>query len=565
MTEQDQPQFQELDYMPWIEKTAQDKADQTLYQQKLAAKYTCCFGEDSFVSPQAVVFPDKLQIGDRSYIAGGALIRNTTLTMGKDCSINSYCVITGTITMGDGVRIASHVSMYGFNHGHTSTQIPIFQQPSTSKGIEIGDDVWIGAHSVIVDGVHIGAHSIIAAGSIVTKDVAAYSMIGGNPAKLIRSRLSTESGLNISKKLEKPSLNEQTLEHKLQSFGELAREQLIPLLKHYSVTSEHEKYFQDQQPNFKRTVRAYCDAVEIAAMFGSLPPGWTREELIAKLQSFQDVATGLLPDSWSPPAPEIYKPELLSDHLARYHLLAIGYALEVLGDSLLHPVQVIEQMSTETLFQHLNEMPWSHDAWGCGDWIDCYATGIYHNLQHFSSRKRPDDLFGWLQTHCDAHSGLWGSPSAEDGWLQPVNGFYRLTRATYAQFGIPLPYPEQAIDTILAHSRNRKFFGENRLNACNILDLAHPLWLCLKQTDYRKAEIIDWAVSQLEVILSNWVNERGFSFHLTQKQNTGLQGTEMWLSIIYLLADICGVSYSLGYQPKGVHRTDPAFSLISIA
>lgn len=345
----------------------------------------------------------------------------------------------------------------------------------------------------------------------------------------------------------------------LSEFGRQAAEQLIPLLEYYSGTMEGEKFFRDR-PGYKRTVRAYCDAVEIAAMFGSLPPGWTRSELTAKLQGFQDAGTGLLPDPWSPPGPDD-QPELLTDHLSRYHLLAVGYALEVLGSALPHPVAVAEDMDTAALYRYLEGLPWEENAWGAGDWIDCYATGLYHNLKTFGSGKRPDDLFGWLATHCRRDSGLWGQPTAGEGWLQPVNGFYRLTRATYAQFGLPLPYPERSIDTVLAHSRDRRFFRTEVLNACNVLDVVHPLWLCQKQTDYRRAEIRAWAENMLGKVLHLWVPERGFAFTLSRQQDTGLQGTEMWLSIIYLLADLCGVSSALGYAPQGVHRLEPAFPL----
>ncbi|MBW4082237.1 DapH/DapD/GlmU-related protein [Paenibacillus sp. S150] len=617
-----------LDYTPWIEKNAQERQEQSAYQQQLAAEYACTFGGECFVSPEAVILPDELHMGDRSYVAGAAIIRCARVVMGSDCSINSYSVLSGNITMGNGVRIASHASIYGFNHGYESAEQPIFRQPVSSKGIQIGDDVWIGANAVILDGVHIGSHSIIGAGSVVTRDVAPYSIMGGNPARLIRSRRPGEpaarqeaeewaglSGLREGAasppasipfadgtmagqaahagseteidgvlaagdrlradgtrtqadalgQAERDGLTHgggkmNTLAQRLEAFGADARSQLDSLLKHYSCSAEEEDCFLDR-PGAGRTVRAYCDAVEIAAMFGGLPPGWTREQLIGRLRGFQDIHTGLLPDPWSPPDPEEYRPELLSDHLARYHLLAVGYALETLGSSLLQPVHVIENMSTVTLYRQLAALPWTDNAWGCGDWIDCYATGLYLNLRHFGSRKRPDDLFGWLTTHCCAESGLWGRPSSGEGWLQPVNGFYRLTRATYAQFGLPLPYPQQTIDTVLAHSRDRRFFRPDLLNACNVLDVAHPLWLCVRQAGYRQTEIKAWAEDMLGEAVSSWVPGRGFAFVLSQPQATGLQGTEMWLSIVYLLADICGLSRQLGYSPKGVHRTEPAFSL----
>jgi hypothetical protein len=59
-------------------------------------------------------------------------------------------------------------------------------------------------------------------------------------------------------------------------------------------------------------------------------------------------------------------------------------------------------------------------------------------------------LIGWLTLRADATTGLWSGPVGDD-WLQPVNGFYRLTRGTYAQFGLPLPWPERTIDAVLAH------------------------------------------------------------------------------------------------------------------
>lgn len=586
MTESLSTPAQALDYMPWIGLSEQERLKQDRHQKQLAADYPCNFGEACFVSPQAIVLPDQLALGDRSYIAGGAIVRSTRLVTGSDCSINSYSILSGDITMGNGVRIASHASLYGFNHGYAVTDVPVFRQPLTVKGIVIGDDVWIGANAVILDGVRIGSHSIVAAGAIVTRDVPAYSIVGGNPAKLIRSRLAGETAVTDHKEdmiVRKMELAGKLAKHmtdasgqssghgvdgaaapnplykQLLSFSKQVQEQLTPLLAFYSETIEGENLFRDR-PGAGRTVRAYCDAVEIAAMFGNLPPGWTKEELIATLEQFQDSRTGLLPDPWSPPGPED-QPELLADHLSRYHLLAVGYALEVLGSALPYPVAVAENMDTATLYQQLDSLPWGDNAWGGGDWIDCYATGLYHNLKSFGSGKRPDGLFGWLATHCRRDSGLWGLPTAEEGWLQPVNGFYRLTRATYAQFGLPLPYPEQSIDTVLAHSRDRRFFRLDALNACNVLDVVHPLWLCLKQSDYRQAEIRAWAEKLLGEVLPFWVPGSGFAFQLSRQQETGLQGTEMWLSIIYLLADLCGLSSSLGYSPKGVHRLEPAFSL----
>ncbi len=65
---------------------------------------------------------------------------------------------------------------------------PIYQQPVRSKGIEVGRDVWLGAHVGIKDGIKIGHHAVVGMNSMVTKDVEDYAVVAGNPAKKIRYR-----------------------------------------------------------------------------------------------------------------------------------------------------------------------------------------------------------------------------------------------------------------------------------------------------------------------------------------------------------------------------------------
>ena len=74
------------------------------------------------------------------------------------------------------------------NHNYARTDIPIYRQGETSKGIVIEDDVWIGARVTILDGVRVGGGSIIAAGAVVSKDVEPFSVVGGVPARVLKSR-----------------------------------------------------------------------------------------------------------------------------------------------------------------------------------------------------------------------------------------------------------------------------------------------------------------------------------------------------------------------------------------
>lgn len=106
--------------------------------------------------------------------------------------------------------------------GHTSNIISSYPFPATAKqtstksGIEVGNDVWIGMNTVILYGVKIGDGVTIAAGSVVTKDVAPYTVVGGVPARLIKEKCSREEATkmqeiawwNWNKKLIQESIND---------------------------------------------------------------------------------------------------------------------------------------------------------------------------------------------------------------------------------------------------------------------------------------------------------------------------------------------------------------------
>jgi hypothetical protein len=164
-------------------------------------------------------------------------------------------------------------------------------------------------------------------------------------------------------------------------------------------------------------------------------------------------------------------------------------------------------------------------------------------------------LFGWLALNQNRGTGLWGSPTAEEGLVQPVNGFYRLTRGTYAQWGVPVPSPERAVESVLTNYRDYRGFSGRTYTACNLLDTIHPLWLALRQTDYRRAEAEAVARAIIERAEARWIDGAGFAF--ADGQAPSLQGTEMWLSVIHLAAELLGLADSFAFVPKGVHRTQP--------
>lgn len=105
--------------------------------------------------------------------------------LGKNVFINSCCQFQdqGGIFIGDCCLIGPGTMMATLNHGFQ----PEDRQNMTHAPIVIGKGVWIGAHVTILPGVTVGDNAIIAAGAVVTKDVAADTIVGGVPAKAIRS------------------------------------------------------------------------------------------------------------------------------------------------------------------------------------------------------------------------------------------------------------------------------------------------------------------------------------------------------------------------------------------
>ena len=154
---------------------------------KLSSKST--FDPRAFPARGGEIFID-----DNCYIRAGVMLLPSGgfIKIGKNCTINHYSVINGEggVTIGNNVMIAAFTSFFAANHNFSRVDIPIREQGMTSKGgIIIEDDVWIGAHAVILDGVTISRGSVIAAGAVVTKNVSPYSVMAGVPAKKIKTRV----------------------------------------------------------------------------------------------------------------------------------------------------------------------------------------------------------------------------------------------------------------------------------------------------------------------------------------------------------------------------------------
>ncbi|OWR01594.1 acyltransferase [Sphingopyxis witflariensis] len=96
------------------------------------------------------------------------------------------------VFIGRDVMIAPNVVIVAFDHGIASLDIPMVQQANVEAAVHIEDDVWIGANVTIGKGVRVGKGSIIGANSYVNRDIPPYSIVGGVPAKVIKSRIGDE-------------------------------------------------------------------------------------------------------------------------------------------------------------------------------------------------------------------------------------------------------------------------------------------------------------------------------------------------------------------------------------
>jgi len=109
-------------------------------------------------------------------------------TVGDFSEVGTRSMVQANVHMGSYVIMGPDVKIYSRNHKFDSLEIPIAQQGKNYYETFIGDDVWIGANVVITAGCRIGNHCVIAAGAVVTKDIPDYSIAGGVPAKVIKSR-----------------------------------------------------------------------------------------------------------------------------------------------------------------------------------------------------------------------------------------------------------------------------------------------------------------------------------------------------------------------------------------
>jgi acetyltransferase-like isoleucine patch superfamily enzyme len=141
--------------------------------------------------------PQGIEIGARTIVMHGAVLHvynfrdmpHSRIKIGSDSLLGEYSVIRGQggVQIGDRVYTSPFTQIIAVNHVFDDPDRPFVEQGITAEGIVIEDDVWLGAGAIVTDGVRIGKGAVVAAGAVVTKDVPPHTVVGGVPAKPIKT------------------------------------------------------------------------------------------------------------------------------------------------------------------------------------------------------------------------------------------------------------------------------------------------------------------------------------------------------------------------------------------
>jgi putative colanic acid biosynthesis acetyltransferase WcaF len=114
--------------------------------------------------------------------------KNITLGNHVDLAWGVLITTGGGVEIGDRTLVGYNTQIFTANHVIPPNREQIFSSGHNQKKVIIGKDVWIGAGCIILPGITIGEGAVVAAGSIVTKDILPFSIVAGNPAKIIKNR-----------------------------------------------------------------------------------------------------------------------------------------------------------------------------------------------------------------------------------------------------------------------------------------------------------------------------------------------------------------------------------------
>ena len=133
-----------------------------------------------------------ITIGSGVFMGRNSILscKNGDIAIGDRANIGFNCEVfsASRVTVGADSLLAAYCYVIGGDHEHTDVSRPVTAQGRRSKGVTVGDGVWMGAGAKVLDGVRIGAHAIIGAGAVVRVDVPEYAVAAGRPARILGMR-----------------------------------------------------------------------------------------------------------------------------------------------------------------------------------------------------------------------------------------------------------------------------------------------------------------------------------------------------------------------------------------
>lgn len=139
--------------------------------------------------------PGSIRFGEKCFIGKSTTIKadfseKSFFQVGDNFGCGDSCFFgcAGGIKLGNDVMMGQNIRFHAQNHLFSDTSVPMSQQGTTEKGITVGDDCWFGSGCVVLDGVSIGKGCVIGANAVITKDIPDFSVVVGNPGRIIKNR-----------------------------------------------------------------------------------------------------------------------------------------------------------------------------------------------------------------------------------------------------------------------------------------------------------------------------------------------------------------------------------------
>lgn len=158
------------------------------------------FGKSVTIDKNCVIdgySSEKIEIGNCVKIGAYSTLSSTShmskygkgLKIGNNSAVGQFTEFgaAGGIEIGNDVIMGSYISFHSENHNFENHNLLIREQGVTSKGIKLGNNIWVGAKVTFLDGCIVGDNSVVAAGAVVNNVYPANSVIGGIPAKILKS------------------------------------------------------------------------------------------------------------------------------------------------------------------------------------------------------------------------------------------------------------------------------------------------------------------------------------------------------------------------------------------